>query len=165
MSQPSSPGALSYYLDKSNPAAWKAIGALSKAAGDDARAAGLSPELVELVCLRVSQINGCAYCLHVHTKKAIAAGVSDQRRALLAAWEESDLYSDVEKAALRLAEAVTTLHPAEDRDFAQIFGYSFLTPQQYGAVQWLAITMNATNRISILSHHPVPAESYGGSES
>ncbi|WP_030014134.1 MULTISPECIES: carboxymuconolactone decarboxylase family protein [Micrococcales] len=147
---------LKFYLDKSHPEAWKAIGALSVASAKAARQAGLDREIVELICLRVSQINGCAYCLNVHTQRALRAGVSDQRLALLPAWEDSDVYSEVERAALFLAEAVTRLPSSEDRDFAQQVSAGVLTDDQFGAVQWLAITMNATNRISIMSHHPVP---------
>ncbi|ORC16033.1 carboxymuconolactone decarboxylase [Rothia nasimurium] len=143
-----------FYLDKSDPAAWAAFGALSKQAGDSARTAGLDDQLIELVCLRVSQINGCAYCLKLHTRRAIKAGVSDARRALVSAWEESSEYSLTEKAALFLAETVTQLPCAEDRSFAQTYARGVLTDDQYSAVQWLAITMNAANRISIMSQHP-----------
>ncbi|QCU78800.1 carboxymuconolactone decarboxylase family protein [Citricoccus sp. SGAir0253] len=146
---------LSFYLDKSGPAAWKAVGGLSTAAKEAARAAGLDDQLVELVNLRVSQINGCAYCLHVHTRRAIEVGLDDQRRGLVAAWEDADVYSEQEKAALALAEVVTTLPGTEDRDATQMLSHAVLTDEQYSAVQWLAITMNVTNRISILSHHPV----------
>jgi AhpD family alkylhydroperoxidase len=146
---------LAFYLDKSDPASWKAVGALALAAKDAARAAGLDDQLVELVNLRVSQVNGCAYCLHVHTRKAIEAGLDDQRRGLVSAWRDADVYTDQEKAALDLAEVVTTLPGTEDRDATQMLSHSYLTDAQYSAVQWLAITMNVTNRISILSHHPV----------
>ena len=146
---------LAFYLDKSDKASWKAVGNLSLAAKNAARAAGLDDQLVELVSLRVSQVNGCAYCLHVHTRKAIEAGLDDQRRGLVSAWQDADIYTDQEKAALALAEVVTTLPGTEDRDATQLLSHSYLTDEQYSAVQWLAITMNVTNRISILSHHPV----------
>ena len=143
-----------FYLDKSDPVAWAAFGTLSKQAGDSARAAGLDDQLIELICLRVSQINGCAYCLKLHTKRAIKAGVSDSRRALIGVWEETSEYSPTEKAALFLAETVTQLPCAEDRNFAQAYARGALTDEQYSAVQWLAITINAANRISIMSQHP-----------
>ncbi|MDI3331395.1 MAG: carboxymuconolactone decarboxylase family protein [Micrococcus sp.] len=154
---------LAFFLDKSDPASWKAMGGLSLAAKNAARAAGLDDQLVELVNLRVSQVNGCAYCLHVHTRKAIEAGLDDQRRGLVSAWRDADIYTDQEKAALALAEVVTTLPDTEDRDATQMLSHSYLTDEQYSAVQWLAITMNVTNRISILSHHPVrrPPEAPG----
>ena len=73
------------------------------------RQSGLEPSLLELVKTRVSQINGCAYCLDMHTKDARAAGETEQRLYLLPAWRETTFYSDRERAALAWAEAVTLL--------------------------------------------------------
>ncbi|WP_144937753.1 carboxymuconolactone decarboxylase family protein [Rothia kristinae] len=146
---------LSFYLDKSNPGPWRAVGALTTAVAADAEAAGLDPRLIELVNLRVSQINGCAYCLDVHTRRAVARGETAQRLGLLAAWKDAGVFDETEKVALCLAEAVTRPEAVEDRDAAQLLAHRRLTAQQYAAVQWLAIAMNTTNRISILSHHPV----------
>jgi AhpD family alkylhydroperoxidase len=147
---------LAFYLDKSDPAAWKAVGGLSTASKDAARSAGLDDQLVELVNLRISQINGCSYCLDVHTRKGIDAGLDPQRLGVLAAWREAEaLFSETERAALDLAETVTLLPGQEDQQVSQMMAHHVLTDEQYSAVQWLAITMNLTNRISILSHHPV----------
>lgn len=147
---------LSFFLDKSDPAAWKAVGRLALAAEDAAVRAGLDAQLVELVNLRVSQINGCAYCLEVHTRKGIDAGLDAQRLGVLAAWRDAEaLFSETERAALDLAETVTVLPGQEDQQVSQMMSHHVLTDAQYSAVQWLAITMNVTNRISILSHHPV----------
>jgi AhpD family alkylhydroperoxidase len=71
------------------------------------RQCGLDHSLLELVKTRVSQINGCAYCLDMHTKDARALGETEQRLYLLAAWRETSLYSPRERAALAWAEAVT----------------------------------------------------------
>src|SRR3974390_3181258 len=68
---------------------------------------GLEHKLIELVKTRASQINGCAYCLHMHTKDARAAGESEQRLYLLDAWHESQLYTPRERAALAWTEALT----------------------------------------------------------
>lgn len=127
----------------------------------------IDPQLKHLVKLRVSQINGCAYCLHVHTQKGIEAGLDDQRRGLVSVWREAEqVYSEQERAALELAEAVTQLPELEELQVAQLSSGAVLSPEQYSAVQWLAITMNVTNRISILSHHPVrPAAQKPGSTS
>lgn len=147
---------LSFFLDKSDPAAWKAVGGLAVAAKNAAAAAGLDEQLMELVNLRISQLNGCAYCLEVHTRKGLDAGLDAQRLGLLAAWREAEtLYSETERAALDLAETVTLLPSQEDQRVSQLMSHHVLTDEQYSAVQWLAITMNVTNRISILSHHPV----------
>lgn len=148
--------ALSFYLDKSDPGAWKAVGQLATAATGSARDAGLDDQLIELVNIRVSQINGCAYCLDVHLLRAEQAGVSSQRLGTVAAWREAEqLFSEEERVALDLAEAVTRLPDQESLHVSQIMAAAVLTDAQYSAVQWLAMTMNLTNRISILSHHPV----------
>lgn len=71
------------------------------------RGSGLEHSLLELVKTRVSQINGCAFCLDMHTKDARAAGESEQRLHVLAAWREAPFYTERERAALAWAEAVT----------------------------------------------------------
>src|SRR5438128_372783 len=69
--------------------------------------AGLDRTAVELVNLRVSQINDCAYCLDTHTKAAVRAGESARRLGVLAAWRDTELFTPIERAALALAEATT----------------------------------------------------------
>lgn len=71
------------------------------------RQSGLEHSLLELVKTRVSQINGCAHCLEMHTKDARAAGQTEQRLYVLPAWREAPFYSERERAALAWAEAVT----------------------------------------------------------
>src|SRR5688572_16234843 len=81
------------------------------------RRSGLEHSLIELLKTRVSQINGCAYCIDMHTKDARAAGETEQRLYMLNAWRETSLYTDRECAALEWAEAVTRLerqHVPED---------------------------------------------------
>ncbi|MBX3050091.1 MAG: carboxymuconolactone decarboxylase family protein [Caldilineaceae bacterium] len=85
------------------PGALKAMGALEAYVGQS----GLERPLVELVKLRASQINGCAYCIDMHTKDARAAGESEQRLYGLTAWRETPFYTDRERAALAWTEAVT----------------------------------------------------------
>ena len=70
---------------------------------------GLDHKLIALVKTRVSQINGCAYCLHMHTQEARQLGETDTRLYLLDAWHESNLYSERERAALAWAEALTNI--------------------------------------------------------
>ncbi|PWK92787.1 carboxymuconolactone decarboxylase family protein [Fulvimonas soli] len=79
------------------------------ALGKSIRAGSLEPALRELVDMRVSQINGCAFCLDMHSKDARAAGETEQRLYLLPAWRETALYSPRERAALAWAEALTRL--------------------------------------------------------
>jgi AhpD family alkylhydroperoxidase len=75
------------------------------------RKSGLEQNLVELVLMRVSQLNGCAYCLDMHSKDALAAGETEQRLYVLQAWREAPFYSPRERAALAWCEAVTRLDP------------------------------------------------------
>ena len=78
--------------------------------GEEIRARGhLDPKLADLVLMRCSQINGCAFCLDMHSKDARAAGETEQRLHLLPAWRETKLYSESEQAALALAEELTEL--------------------------------------------------------
>ena len=81
---------------------------------------GLEHSLIELVKTRASQINGCAFCLHMHTRDARAAGESEERLHLLAAWWESSLFTPREKAALTWTESLTLIAQtrAPDADYA-----------------------------------------------
>lgn len=79
-----------------------------------ARASGLEHGLLELVKTRVSQLNGCAFCLDMHTKDARAAGESEQRLYLLPAWREAPCYTERERAALAWTEALTQLSATHD---------------------------------------------------
>lgn len=88
---------------KAAPDAFKAMLALETSA----RQGSIEHSLLELVKMRVSQINGCAYCLDMHSKDARAAGETEQRLHLLAAWREAPFYSERERAALAWAEALT----------------------------------------------------------
>lgn len=143
------------YLDKANPDVYAAMRSGALAAAKAARDAGLSARLVELVSLRVSQINGCAYCLDVHLAKAVAAGETEQRLALLAAWRETDLFDELEHAALELAEMITDLPHAEERLAIEYRVRESLSDAEFATVSWVAVAMNAMNRLSIVSRHPV----------
>lgn len=144
------------FLDKAQPAVYRALTATSQAAREAVAAAGLDRITAELVNLRCSQINGCAFCLNLHTKDALAAGVTHQQLAVLPAWREAPgRFRDLDIAALELAELTTNLpHPAAaDRAFTA--AADVLTADQVAAIEWAAIVINAFNRVSILSRHPV----------
>ena len=81
------------------------------ALGEYVRNCGLEQNLIELVLMRASQLNGCAYCLDMHSKDARAAGETEQRLYVLQAWREAPFYSARERAALAWCEAVTRLDP------------------------------------------------------
>jgi AhpD family alkylhydroperoxidase len=143
------------FIDKQSPAVYRAFGEAASTVTAASHAAGLSRVLVELINVRVSQINGCAFCLDLHTRRAIAAGETSNRLATLPAWRDTELFDEVERAALRLAEVVTALpaHDIQEREYAD--ARTVLTDEQVSAVVWAAITINAFNRVSILSRHPV----------
>jgi AhpD family alkylhydroperoxidase len=146
------------FIDKQSPKAYHALLQTAEAARTVAAEAGLDRTLVELVNLRVSQINGCAYCLHVHTRAALRAGETSQRLGVLSAWRDADLYTPAERAALALAEATTAPCDTTARESAHAAAREALTDDQISAVTWVAITINAFNRVSIMSGHPVRAE-------
>lgn len=142
-------------IDKEHPAIQKAQVQVAIAVRKAAKDAGLDRKLVELVNVRVSQMNGCAYCLDVHVREALQEGENPQRLAVLPAWRETDLFSDEECAALNIAELVTRLPDTFEADRQYSAAADIFTPEQLSAVTWVAITINAFNRISILSAHPV----------
>ncbi|MFD6276042.1 carboxymuconolactone decarboxylase family protein [Streptomyces sp. NPDC060209] len=143
------------YVDKQSPKAFHAMTAAAEAVRTVAQEAGLHRNLVELVNLRVSQINGCAYCLDVHTRAALRAGETAQRLGVLAAWRDTEVFTAQERAALALAEATT--HPADGvlQEDAYATARRSLSEDEISAVVWVAITINAFNRVSIMSKHPV----------
>lgn len=143
------------YLDKVSPAAWKAAGAYSQAIGEAATAGGLAPAEAELIKVRASQLNGCAFCLDLHTREALAAGVPQQQLDLLPAWRDTALFSERERAVLAVAEAATRL-PLTEESRADLFGaQTVLGDEAFVAAEWVAATINLFNRVSILSEHPV----------
>ncbi|GAA1772226.1 carboxymuconolactone decarboxylase family protein [Kocuria aegyptia] len=144
-----------FYLDKADPGSWRALNGLSRKVAAAAEDAGLSRALVELLSIRVSQLNGCAYCLDLHTGYAVEAGVSAQKLAVLPAWRETDLFDDLERAALAVGEAVALLPDEETRLAELAVARAELTDEQYSALQWTAVAIDAFNRVSVLSRHRV----------
>ena len=120
------------------------------------KASGLEHSLVELVKIRASQINGCAYCLYMHTRQARAAGESEERLYLLDAWRESPLYSDRERAALAWTEALTLVSQthAPDEVYRELDAH--FSDEEKVKLTMQIVTINAWNRIAIgfRSVHP-----------
>ncbi|RDI99799.1 carboxymuconolactone decarboxylase family protein [Dyella solisilvae] len=112
-------------------------------------ASSLERPLVELVLLRVSQINGCAYCIDMHSKDARAEGETEQRLYLLQAWREAPFYTERECAALAWAEAVTQLgeHGVPDEVYQRAIA-SF-SEEELVKLDLLVIVINAWNRVAI----------------
>lgn len=143
------------FLDRSDPDVWKALNALALKVSAAAEAAGLERQTIELLNVRISQINGCSFCLDLHTRMASEAGASAQRLAQLPAWSESPLFDVVECAVLHVGEVTTRLPDPEERRAALASAHDTLGDEAFTAVEWAAVTMNAFNRVSILSEHPV----------
>src|SRR3954471_10000624 len=97
------------FIDKQSPMAYRSMSAVATEVAATAQAAGLDPLLVELVNIRVSQLNGCGFCLDLHVRRAVQDGETPQRFAVLPAWRDVNLFSPTEEAALALAETITAL--------------------------------------------------------
>lgn len=124
---------------------------------DHVQTCGLDHTILELVKTRASQINGCAYCLHMHTKDARAMGETEMRLHLLSAWRESPLYSERERAALAWTEALTTLDgkPVPESEYRAMAAH--FTPEEQVQLTLAITVINSWNRINVGFHtiHPV----------
>ena len=115
----------------------------------DIKSGSLEPALIDLVKTRASQINGCGYCIHLHSSSALARGESPARLLLLDAWRESRLYSPRERAALAWTEALTRLPEsgAPDADYDPLSAH--FTDAEIVHLTLLIGTINAWNRIGV----------------
>ena len=147
------------HLAVEHPRLYKAAAASALEAEAAALEAGLTAGFVELLKVRVSQLNGCAFCLRIHSADALDKGESPERLAVLSAWRETAYFDPAEQAALGLAETATRIDRRRSAEEAASMA-SALSRQQASAVAWLAIAMNTFNRIALLSGYRVaPAPS------
>lgn len=150
------------FLDKSTPSVWKAALAFSSSVTSEATARGLTPAETELIKVRASQMNGCAFCLDLHARQAREAGVPQQQLDLLSTWRETDRFSQREIALLLIAEAASELPPTDASRADLEDARTVLGDEAFVAAEWVAIAINTFNRISILSEHPVRARDHEG---
>src|ERR1700681_3250198 len=124
---------------KAAPEAMKALGVLE----NYVQRSGLDHSLIDLVKTRASQINGCAYCIHMHTSEARARGETEERLYLLDAWHESPLYSERERAALAWTEALTLVSETHvpDAVYAQV--RKFFNEKEIVDLTFVVTTINA----------------------
>jgi AhpD family alkylhydroperoxidase len=113
------------------------------------RASGLEPALLELVKMRASQINGCAYCLDMHSKDARAAGETEQRLYALNAWRETPFYTDRERAALEWTEALTLITQGHVPDEVYESARKHFSEKELVDLTAAVVAINAWNRIAI----------------
>jgi AhpD family alkylhydroperoxidase len=136
-------------VDVAVPAFSKAVSRLDGSATQELDRVGFPAGLRELVRLRASQINGCAYCVDTHSADAVAAGESAQRVNAVAVWNESPFFTERERAALRFTEVVTrvaeTRVPAEEYDAVA----AHWSADEVGALLALIVAINAWNAIAV----------------
>jgi AhpD family alkylhydroperoxidase len=127
---------------------YRAYLALDRAVGESA----VPRELAELVRIRASQLNGCAYCIDMHTRDALAGGDSQQRLFATAAWRESPLFSERERAALALTEAVTLISDPRGLDDAREAAAAHFDTDELAALLYAIVTINGWNRLAVTTH-------------
>lgn len=115
----------------------------------------LEPKLLELIKMRVSQINRCAYCLDMHTKDALKLGETTQRIFLLNAWRETKLFTDKEKVVLELAERVTLLSTHEIDDALHAEVHKYFTNKEFVDLLIAISQINTWNRYNASLHSDI----------
>jgi len=134
-----------YSLEASYPDGLKAMMSFNLRSANS----GLEPLLAELIKIRASQLNGCAYCLDMHTKDARALGETEQRIYGLNAWRETPFYTDPERAVLGFTEAVTTLDKGEVPDEAFSELRTHFDEETIGKILIAIVVINSWNRLMV----------------
>jgi AhpD family alkylhydroperoxidase len=134
----------------------RAMGQLDRASIKELDAAGIDPLLRELVRVRASQLNGCAYCVDMHTRDARAAGETEQRLYAVAVWREAPFFTDRERAALAFTESVTLVADTHVPDEAYQAIAAEFAPAEVAALLALIVTINAWNALSVASRSWAP---------
>jgi AhpD family alkylhydroperoxidase len=131
---------------KVSPGAYQAMLGLEMSVRKQSR---LEPALVELVKMRASQINGCAYCIDMHSKDARAEGETEQRLYALSAWAETPFFTERERAALALTEAITSLKEGHVSDSVYEIANKSFSEEELVNLTLAIITINGWNRLAI----------------
>ena len=119
------------------------------------RRSGLEPTLLELVKVRASQINECAFCIDMHTKDARAAGETEQRLYALSAWRETPFFTDRERAALAFTESVTLVAQTHVPDDVIEEAKRHFDADELGKLLYAVVVINAWNRLGVTAAEPV----------
>jgi AhpD family alkylhydroperoxidase len=143
-------------FDSFAPGFSRAMSHLDQAATKELDRAGIDPRLRELIRIRASQLNGCAYCIDMHTKDARAIGETEQRIYGLAAWAETPYFTARERVALAFTETVTRLADTHvpDQAYSDVAGE--FSPQEIGALVSLIVAINAWNAIAVTTRAWIP---------
>lgn len=143
-------------FDSFAPGFSRAMAHLDQAATKELDQAGIDAKLRELIRIRASQLNGCAYCIDMHTKDARAIGETEQRLYGLAAWAETPYFTARERAALAFTEAVTRLTTTHVPDQAYSDVAAEFRPPEIAALVSLIVTINAWNAIGVSTRSWIP---------
>jgi AhpD family alkylhydroperoxidase len=142
-----------FKMQQTEPEAWKAMYGLEKYLSTS----GLSATHKHLIKVRASQLNGCAYCLDMHTKEARKDGETEQRLYMLSAWRETTLFSPEEKALLALTEQVTLISQGGVSDAVYQQARALLDEHYVAQALMAIVSINAWNRIAITTELPLEA--------
>lgn len=138
------------------PEAFKAQAGLTQAIWRKGEEAGVGRDLIELVYLRCSQLNGCAFCLDVHYREGIKAGLSELKASVVPAWREAHgIFSEEEQAALAIAEIASDPIKVPFTEEEYMEAVDVLGEDRAAVLGWAAICMNGWNRMHALSATPV----------
>ena len=133
------------------PEAYKALSNLANILSK----AKLTPIQKQLIKVRASQINCCAFCINMHTKEALKIGETPQRLFLLNAWKETNLFTEDEKTILALTEEVTLIHLGGVSDSTYKRAEQFFSAETIGEIIMATVLMNAWNRIAVSTNMPL----------
>ncbi|MGQ0431949.1 MAG: carboxymuconolactone decarboxylase family protein [Microthrixaceae bacterium] len=123
---------------------------------EEVKGSGLELSLLELIKMRASQINGCAYCIDMHSKDARASGETEQRLYALSAWRETGFFTERERAALALTEAITLVAESHVPRTVLDQAAEQFSPEELSKLVYAVIEINAWNRLAITTGAPEP---------
>ena len=135
-------------IEQLQPAAWKAMYGLVASQSKST----LTPIQKQLIKIRASQLNSCAYCIDMHTKEALAVGETQQRIFVMSAWRETNLFTEEEKIILKLTEEVTLIHDKGVTDETYAQATKFFSAETIAEIIMAVVTINAWNRIAVSTH-------------
>jgi AhpD family alkylhydroperoxidase len=138
-------------IDQVEPNAYKAMFALEKYL----QQSELTKTHKELIKIRASQINGCAFCIDMHTKDALKQGETAQRIFLLDAWREAELFTEEERTLLEITEEVTLIHKNGLTSETYNKALKFFDENYFSQIIMAIATINAWNRMAISTHKPL----------
>ena len=140
-------------IEQTKPQVWKAMYGLSAVVNNTS----LTPIQKQLIKLRASQINSCAFCINMHTKEALQFGETQQRLFLLSAWKETNLFTEEEKAILAITEEVTLIHQHGVSEATYKQAEQYFNAETIGEIIMSVVVINAWNRIAVSTYLPLSA--------